>query len=288
MAARLEFSIDALRYPVDVDQQANDTQSEVTTALPTADTDTDVPEGYLPEDYKIFAVLRDFLQPETGITLQKAVETTLHIFPDGQTDHMRPVNTVCLELGRQIPYHHPSQLKLARFLWLFCRISDRLKKSSHEDPAVAHHTFYQHLQEDLADNEFEPGDDGSALAEYVNYQAFLANLTDMTLYLPRSCFATRPLRDAFAGDHGEGVSVHEAWIMGAAMWILYCGQALFKQILYPENVDDGEITGDEWRSWKEGFERVADGDGEGVGRECRGLAERAAVMMDGIERGMSF
>jgi hypothetical protein len=88
---------------------------------------TVVSEGYFPTDWKIFLILQDYLQPSSRTSPDEAVEKTIALFPEGFSD-LRSVNDVCLELAEQIPYHHPSQLKLVQLLWLIGRNQTRIKK----------------------------------------------------------------------------------------------------------------------------------------------------------------
>lgn len=67
---------------------------------------------------KASSILRDYLQPDTALTLDSAVQSSLDILPD-KPAHSTDVwvfGEVCIELAEQIPYHHESQLKLAGLL----------------------------------------------------------------------------------------------------------------------------------------------------------------------------
>lgn len=67
-------------------------------------------------DTKVFNLLKDFFQPDTQNTLQGTVEVILKLLPDDapMSNEVAGVADVCLEMAEQIPYHHPSQIKLAR------------------------------------------------------------------------------------------------------------------------------------------------------------------------------
>ena len=70
-------------------------------------------------DYKTFHLLRDFLQPTTALTLKSTARSILDILPadkDPYSNEVYAFSTTCIEFGEQIPYHHPSQLKLVALL----------------------------------------------------------------------------------------------------------------------------------------------------------------------------
>lgn len=167
--------------------------------------------------------------------------------------------------------------------------------------------FYQDLWEDVEDNIRDPGDDGADPARYVNYQAFLANITDIGIWLPGSKDAVWALHSAFAatdrGGERDAAAVHKAWVLGAAQWILWFGQGLFKQVLCPDHPhahDTARVEGGrgdirasapgyatlrQWTEWKRGFTAFAGL--EGTGHECGRVASKAADMMEVLEKGMS-
>lgn len=140
-----------------------------------------IPE-YLPIDYKIFLVLRDFLQTDYTITLNDAVDRIINVSPGGYPD-LRLIDTICFELAEQIPYHPSPHLKLARLLWLLGKNEKRIVKSRIKacipndiflggkttDTCIECPNGHQQLPEDFVDNRGNPGDDGIDPARYVNY-----------------------------------------------------------------------------------------------------------------------
>ena len=67
---------------------------------------------------KTFALLRDFLQPESILTLEFTARSIEDLLPE-----KAPLSTeiwifgeTCVDIAEQIPYHHPSHLKLAALL----------------------------------------------------------------------------------------------------------------------------------------------------------------------------
>ena len=66
-----------------------------------------------------FNLLRDFLQPNSTLTLDITAPKLLELLPSqkavGSTDLMA-FNNICITFAEQIPYHHPSQHKLAALM----------------------------------------------------------------------------------------------------------------------------------------------------------------------------
>jgi hypothetical protein len=67
---------------------------------------------------KVFQVLNDYLQPDTKMSLDSAVHSILALLPEKEplSTEVWSVGEVVLQLAEQIPYHHPSQIKLARLM----------------------------------------------------------------------------------------------------------------------------------------------------------------------------
>ncbi len=95
--------------------------------------------------------------------------------------------------------------------------------------------------------------------------------------------------------------------MGAAQWILWFGQSLFKRVLFPGEAEiedlthswgpgqlyqgQGGLSIDRWRFWKKGFASVAAGVGgekEWFGAECVRVSAKAAEIMELLEESMTF
>lgn len=135
-----------------------------------------------------------------------------------------------------------------------------------------------------------PEDDDATAERYVNYQAFAAHLSGEGVYLPGPEDVHGIMRDAsdegvaHITHEGESHAVRDAWVLGAAQWIIWGGQGLFKQVVLP--VSDGQITMKEWKEWKANFYMVVAS--EKYGEECISAANRAVDIMDALEKGMSF
>jgi hypothetical protein len=67
---------------------------------------------------KVFEILNDYLQPDTTSSLHSAVHSILALLPENAplSTEVWNVGEVVLHLAKQIPYHHPSQIKLARIM----------------------------------------------------------------------------------------------------------------------------------------------------------------------------
>lgn len=76
-------------------------------------------EGWLDNvTHKTFHLLCNFLQPDTALTLKTTAESILNLLPeeDSYSTDVSSFGNTCIDLAEQIPYHHPSQLKLADLL----------------------------------------------------------------------------------------------------------------------------------------------------------------------------
>lgn len=60
-----------------------------------------------------FLVVRDYLPPYSTMQLKDVVSRIVDVWPDDCVD-MRDLNELWFELGQQIPYYHPWQIKLAK------------------------------------------------------------------------------------------------------------------------------------------------------------------------------
>lgn len=150
---------------------------------------------------------------------------------------------------------------------------------------MAYNAFYQHLAEDVTDNNSSPEDDDVTPDRYINFQAFLANLMQAGLWLPSPNGALIAMRGAFEqNNEGKSPAIQEAWIMGAAQWILWNGQGLFKLLLWPTDTPlKGEepFTRKSWQDWTSGFQVIAESDR--YGEECMLIAQHSAQLMHALE-----
>lgn len=91
-------------------------------------------------------------------------------------------------------------------------------------------SFYQTLQENIIDDkpwtETDP-------ARYINFQAFEAHPNDTGIFLASPNQALQAMNSAFSEykDHPQDTpEIRDAWVLGAAQWILWNGQQLFRLV----------------------------------------------------------
>jgi hypothetical protein len=163
--------------------------------------------------------------------------------------------------------------------------------------------FYQHLSENLSDTLVDPAGrfkEGEDLMDYVNAQAFQANLMSMGHLLYLVSFLEHTMDGAFNKDHSkEPPQVRDAWVMGAAQWIKWRVEETFSLVQKPgdpkiqnerkkfsfwqsRKKDDAvekkwPYTWNQWQAWKDGFRTVAGS--EAYSSTCRTIAEEAADLM---------
>ncbi len=75
------------------------------------------PQGHTLTD-KAFQLLRNYLQPDTTLTLESTVRSVLSLLPENVplSTEIWSFGEICIELAEQIPFHHRSQLKLSALL----------------------------------------------------------------------------------------------------------------------------------------------------------------------------
>lgn len=69
-------------------------------------------------DRQAFGVLDDYLQPSSNMSLEAASTSILSMLPGNDLKELSilSLSELCIELAEQIPYSHPSQMKLVRLL----------------------------------------------------------------------------------------------------------------------------------------------------------------------------
>lgn len=78
-------------------------------------------------DTEVFLILRDFLQPDTTLSLRSVLQAISDLLPNDVplSNEVWSLGVVCLELAQQIPYSHSSQQKLAQLLFYLAK-SDKV------------------------------------------------------------------------------------------------------------------------------------------------------------------
>lgn len=143
-------------------------------------------------------------------------------------------------------------------------------------------------------------------SQFVNFHAFAANLEERRVTVTDPTWAIWAMRDAHEDPREEQVNIRDAYILGAAQWIIWYGQSLFKQILFSEEVSTDDLRGwrpgslydgkkflslHRWHFWRDSFKAVASQEKEEekqYGQECKMVAAKAADMMDSLEKNMTF
>lgn len=76
----------------------------------------DPPGDPIPD--KTFALLRDFLQPDSNLRLESVARSIEDFLPENAplSTEVWDFGESCIEVAEQIPYYHPSQLKLTGLL----------------------------------------------------------------------------------------------------------------------------------------------------------------------------
>lgn len=164
------------------------------------------------------------------------------------------------------------------------------------------------------------GPDPNKLAQHVNFHAFAAILWGYSLpYISSPTWPIWAMRDAHEQDPSQPdkAALRNTKMLSATQWIIWYGQRLFQQLLYPGDVTEtllrmwrtgpgytgkGGLNLDRWHFWRDGFNSVAssattseesrtDKDAKvepDYTDECRRLARRATTLMDTIEASMTF
>ena len=178
--------------------------------------------------------------------------------------------------------------------------------------------FYQHLNENLSDELVNPAgllEEGEDPMDYVNAQAFRANLMSIDLMsmghlLYVISFLEEAMHGAFNEDHSkepEPPQVRDAWVMGAAQWIVWRAEEAFSLVQKPGDPEIRKVrkqfsflqsrkrddavekkwpyTWNQWQAWKDGFRIVAGS--EAYSSTCKTIAKEAADLMGVQEKGMA-
>lgn len=102
----------------------------------------DVPEWYDSIEYKLFLVLRNYLQPDSTISTGDAAEHVINVFPYKYPD-LRQLISVCFEIAEQIPYHHPSHLKLVRLIFFVGGSAHHFEKPWQKVCKASEYKYYE-------------------------------------------------------------------------------------------------------------------------------------------------
>jgi hypothetical protein len=91
--------------------------------------DLETPENHVKEWRSVFAILRDYVQPDSTLSLDEAVDRAAEFYTDGYRSS--PINHISIILGDQIPYDNPAHTKLAYFLLALGKSRKWFSNSAH-------------------------------------------------------------------------------------------------------------------------------------------------------------
>ncbi|KJR86524.1 uncharacterized protein SPSK_02563 [Sporothrix schenckii 1099-18] len=251
---------------------------------------------------KIAAILCSYVQPDCALSEDVVANSILALIPEDATASrdVKSFVRICVDLAEQIPYHHPSQLKLARLLRVLGEsptfLSQHWLGSEKEEIVLLPHRL-------LMDRLFAPAVlDAAFPDDYVNASAFRAKLCAMCTWGAPPGPGFDIFRDLFETDKQySSAFVKNTLVKGAAQWVLWNGHGMFSYILYDQDGDGrfvakvGNAAGlppfqarsvERWRYWASKFEEV--GTWSDATDECKDLAARAARIMHALAENMVF
>ncbi|ERS97286.1 hypothetical protein HMPREF1624_06618 [Sporothrix schenckii ATCC 58251] len=244
---------------------------------------------------KIAAILCSYVQPDCALSEDVVANSILALIPEDATASrdVKSFVRICVDLAEQIPYHHPSQLKLARLLRVLGEsptfLSQHWLGSEKEEIVLLPHRLLMVLDAAFPD-------------DYVNASAFRAKLCAMCTWGAPPGPGFDIFRDLFETDKQySSAFVKNTLVKGAAQWVLWNGHGMFSYILYDQDGDGrfvanvGNAAGlppfqarsvERWRYWASKFEEV--GTWSDATDECKDLAARAARIMHALAENMVF
>ena len=92
--------------------------------------DPETPKTLREEWGSVFAILRDYTQPDSPLSLDEVVDRAAEFYTDGYQKNS-PINGTAIILGDQIPCDNPAHTKLANFLLALGKSRKWLAKSVH-------------------------------------------------------------------------------------------------------------------------------------------------------------
>jgi hypothetical protein len=92
--------------------------------------DPETPDNLRKEWGSVFAILRDYVQPDSTLSLDEVVDRVAEFYTDGY-QKSSPINHILIILGDQIPYDNPAHTKLADFFPALGKSRKWLAKSVH-------------------------------------------------------------------------------------------------------------------------------------------------------------
>ncbi|CAD6574896.1 MAG: hypothetical protein ASARMPRED_006969 [Alectoria sarmentosa] len=219
--------------------------------------------------HETFDILCEYLQPDTALTLASTTQSILDLLPE-KAPHSTEVwsfGDTCIEVAEQIPYHHPSQLKLVGLLKYPGKSTKLGQISTSKVMNTSQYFRYQRLGDALRDALYEPDPDRPG--HYVNFHAFAANIYECRIFRTDPTWAIWAQREAHE-KRLEGLSsVRDEYVS-------------YSQERFPSM---------KWHFGRDQYKAVASGEKEdekGFGQECKIMAAKTADLMDSLENNMTF
>ncbi|OIW30735.1 hypothetical protein CONLIGDRAFT_289437 [Coniochaeta ligniaria NRRL 30616] len=264
------------------------------------------------KDSKEYRIMKNFLQPDSTMCLEAAAESLLELIPE-HCGHGGVVGIITL-CANVVPWDHTSHLKLA-YLSERLRWSPKMSPSlgdikSANDSYLTNVSFSDALWDDYDNAECYNPDHQSDLDQWVNFNAFLANLDALNFWRGESHYLYRTMAYTFKhppeglggfykdpNDVQIGLRGRDANVVAAAQWILWDGQNVRRLALYPRppqgatlskelyfNVESAATSLELWQIWKGGFKSASEE--ESASKESRDVALRAYTLMETLEKTM--
>ncbi|KAH8907660.1 hypothetical protein BR93DRAFT_926681 [Coniochaeta sp. PMI_546] len=208
-------------------------------------TDGEPDQSY--KDSKDYRIMDDFLQPDSVMCLEAAANSLLDLIPEHYgSSGVVGIITLCANV---IPWYHTSHLKLA-YLSERLRWSPKMSPSlgdikSASDSYLTNVSFSDALWDGYDNAESYDPDKQSDLDQWVNFNAFLANLDALNFWTGESLYVYRTMAYAFKhppkqfedyykdpNDDQVGPNGRDANVVAAAQWILWNGQNVRRHAIY--------------------------------------------------------
>ena len=192
-----------------------------------------------------YCILSDYVQPRSTMSLDEAIDQAAQ---HCKGEFGRPVELLCMvvALAEQIPFDDPAHSKLAQFFMAFWQSEKWLPSDgSNEAPGTKDlkRSFLGQANVQLYDSYIDPElifEEGDDPMEYVNVSALYANLflwnsPGMSNIYYIASFQGNAMESAFESDHSKKhPSVRDAYIMGAAQYIIWSVAKLYSLVLRPD------------------------------------------------------
>lgn len=308
-------------------------------------TDGEPDQSY--KDRKEYRIMYDFLQPDSVMCLEAAANSLLDLIPDhcGPSG----VVGIIILCANVIPWHHTSHLKLA-YLSECLRWSPKMSPSLGDikasDPIILVTDMMLTISQSASDSyltnvsfsdalwdgydnagmtisptapveilteillESYGPDKQSDLDQWVNFNAFLANLDALNFWSGESLYVYRTMAYAFKhppnqfedyykdpNDDQVCPNGRDANVVAAAQWILWDGQNVRRHAIYKGppalamrsgeryfNLERATTSLERWELWKEGFKTASQD--RSASHECQSVAIRASALMEALGKTM--